>query len=230
MLDWRRFALQFGEHRGCQFGGKGPHPGIPDWKDFEIFASEFSHADSSIKVIWTSLSKGAIFLDVSAEISGGLIHYEVYSKPGNAYAAYHSRRGPRARPWRRDRHHRLSGPRRPSQRRGPFPPALPRASVGPSRKPPCGPRRIAIALPWGSAVRTAGAMTGAGRTRRRRGPRRMRAARLSPRARRRRRPRRKASSELIQMKPCPRLRPPPPMPPEAGELEEHDDRGKFLQD
>ena len=55
-------------------------------EDFENFASEFSHADPSIKVIWTSLSKGAIFLDVSAEISGGSIHYEVYSKPGNAYA------------------------------------------------------------------------------------------------------------------------------------------------
>jgi hypothetical protein len=55
-------------------------------EDFENFASEFSRADPSIKVIWTSLSKGAIFLDVSAEISGGSIHYEVYSKPGNAYA------------------------------------------------------------------------------------------------------------------------------------------------
>lgn len=55
-------------------------------EDFKTFASDFSCADPSIKVIWSNLSKGAIFLDVSAEISKGSIHYEVYSKPGNAYA------------------------------------------------------------------------------------------------------------------------------------------------
>ncbi len=55
-------------------------------KDFDFFASEFNSADLSIKVIWSSLSKAAIFLDVSNEISDGSIHYEVYSKPGNAYA------------------------------------------------------------------------------------------------------------------------------------------------
>jgi hypothetical protein len=55
-------------------------------KDFKKIASEFNSADPSIKVIWSSLSKAAIFLDVSSEISGGSIHYEVYSKPGNAYA------------------------------------------------------------------------------------------------------------------------------------------------
>ena len=54
-------------------------------EDFEIFASEFSRADPSIEVIWTNLAHKAIFLDLSTEISGGLIHYEVYSKPGNAY-------------------------------------------------------------------------------------------------------------------------------------------------
>ena len=54
--------------------------------DLTIFASEFNSADLSIKVIWSSLSKAAIFLDVSSEISDGSIHYEVYSKPGNAYA------------------------------------------------------------------------------------------------------------------------------------------------
>jgi hypothetical protein len=50
-------------------------------KDFENFASELNRADPSIKVIWSSLSKTAIFLDFSSEISGGSIHYEVYSKP-----------------------------------------------------------------------------------------------------------------------------------------------------
>jgi hypothetical protein len=55
-------------------------------EDFEVFASEFSRADPSIKVIWTNLAHKAIFLDLSTEISGGSIHYEIYSKPGNAYA------------------------------------------------------------------------------------------------------------------------------------------------
>ena len=41
-------------------------------KDFEFFASEFNSADPSIKVIWSGLSKTAIFLDVSSEISGAL--------------------------------------------------------------------------------------------------------------------------------------------------------------
>ena len=64
--------------------------GICGWhgsdEDFEKFASEFNRADPSIEVVWTSLSHKAIYLDVAAEISGGSIHYEVYSKPGNAYA------------------------------------------------------------------------------------------------------------------------------------------------
>jgi len=65
-------------------------------EDFEIFAEEFNRADPSIKVTWSVLSYSAVFLDVATEISGGSIHYEVYSKPGNAYAylplgSYHIR-------------------------------------------------------------------------------------------------------------------------------------------
>ena len=65
-------------------------------QDFEIFAEEFNRVDPSIQVIWSGLSNSAIFLDVEAGISSGSIHYEIYSKPGNAYAylplgSYHVR-------------------------------------------------------------------------------------------------------------------------------------------
>jgi hypothetical protein len=65
-------------------------------EDFEIFAEEFNRADPSIKVAGSVLSYSAEFLDVATEIQGGSIHYEVYSKPGTAYAylplgSYHIR-------------------------------------------------------------------------------------------------------------------------------------------
>ena len=65
-------------------------------EEFDIFSEKFNRVDPSIKLIWTKLSKSAIFLDVLSEIHGKSIHYEVYSKPGNAYAylplgSYHVR-------------------------------------------------------------------------------------------------------------------------------------------
>ena len=43
--------------------------------------------DPTIKFNWTLLSDTAVYLDLRIEISGdNRIHYEVYSKPGNAYA------------------------------------------------------------------------------------------------------------------------------------------------
>ena len=57
-------------------------------QDFEIFAEEFNRVNPSIQDIWSGLSNTAIFLDVEAEISTGSIHYEIYSKLGNAYIMY----------------------------------------------------------------------------------------------------------------------------------------------
>ena len=74
--------------------------GITLWhgsdEDFQVFSQAFNSIDPTIRFIWSNLSKLAIFLDLSIEISTGLIHYEVYSKPGNAYAylplgSYHVR-------------------------------------------------------------------------------------------------------------------------------------------
>ena len=39
-----------------------------------------------IKFNWSKLSTSAVFLDLMIEIHSDRIHYEVYSKPGNAYA------------------------------------------------------------------------------------------------------------------------------------------------
>ena len=64
--------------------------GITGWhgsdEDFALFSAEFNEADPSIKVIWTALKLEADYLDVTLVSSGGAIHYEIYSKPGNAYA------------------------------------------------------------------------------------------------------------------------------------------------
>ena len=64
--------------------------GIIGWhgsdEDFALFSAAFNEADPSIKVTWTPLSLKADYLDVAMESSGGAIHYEIYSKPGNAYA------------------------------------------------------------------------------------------------------------------------------------------------
>jgi hypothetical protein len=64
--------------------------GITAWhgsdEDFALFSAAFNEADPSIKVTWTALKLEADFLDVSLVSSGGCIHYEIYSKPGNAYA------------------------------------------------------------------------------------------------------------------------------------------------
>ena len=64
--------------------------GITRWhgsdEDFQVFFQAFNSIDPTIRFIWSKLSKLDIFLDLSIEISTGLIHYEVYSKPGNAYA------------------------------------------------------------------------------------------------------------------------------------------------
>ena len=65
--------------------------GIIGWhgsdEDFALFSAAFNEADPSIKVTWTPLSLKADYLDVAMESSGGAIHYEIYSKPGNAYAS-----------------------------------------------------------------------------------------------------------------------------------------------
>ena len=55
-------------------------------EDFLIFSQEFNNIDPTIKFIWSKLSFSAVFLYLQIEISAGCIHYEVYSKPGNAYA------------------------------------------------------------------------------------------------------------------------------------------------
>jgi hypothetical protein len=55
-------------------------------ENFEIFSQSFNAVDPSIRFIWSKLSKLAIFLDLSIEISTDSIQYEVFSKPGNAYA------------------------------------------------------------------------------------------------------------------------------------------------
>jgi hypothetical protein len=55
-------------------------------EDFIIFSGAFSDVDPNIRFKWTNLCFSAIFLDLFAEISDGRIHYEVDSKPGNAYA------------------------------------------------------------------------------------------------------------------------------------------------
>ena len=55
-------------------------------EDFQTFSQAFNTVDPTIRFIWSQLSKLAIFLDLSIEISAASIQYEVYSKPGNAYA------------------------------------------------------------------------------------------------------------------------------------------------
>ena len=64
--------------------------GITAWhgsdEDFALFSAEFNQADPSIKVTWTALKLEADFLNVSLVSSSGTIRYEIYSKPGNAYA------------------------------------------------------------------------------------------------------------------------------------------------
>jgi len=55
-------------------------------EDFQIFSQAFNTVDPSIKFIWSKLSKLANYLDLSIEISHDSIQYEVFSKPGNAYA------------------------------------------------------------------------------------------------------------------------------------------------
>jgi hypothetical protein len=54
--------------------------------DFVTFSGAFNSVDPLIKFNWSSLSISAVFLDLQMEISFNCIHYEVYSKPGNAYA------------------------------------------------------------------------------------------------------------------------------------------------
>ncbi len=64
--------------------------GITGWhgsdEDFALFSAAFNEADPSIKVNWTTLKLEADYLDVTLVSSNGAIHYEIYSKPGNAYA------------------------------------------------------------------------------------------------------------------------------------------------
>ena len=56
-------------------------------EDFAVFSRAFSSIDPMIIFIWTALSNKAVYLDLRIEISDdNRIHYEVYSKPGNAYA------------------------------------------------------------------------------------------------------------------------------------------------
>jgi hypothetical protein len=55
-------------------------------EDFQTFSQAFNTVDPSIKFIWSKLSKLANFLNLSMVISRDSIQYEVFSKPGNAYA------------------------------------------------------------------------------------------------------------------------------------------------
>jgi len=55
-------------------------------EEFQTFSQAFNDVDPSIRFIWSQLSRLAIFLDLSIEIPIASIQYEVYSKPGNAYA------------------------------------------------------------------------------------------------------------------------------------------------
>lgn len=54
--------------------------------DFETFSEALGKVDPSIRMIWTKLTLRAIYLDLSLQISQNSIEYEVYSKPGNAFA------------------------------------------------------------------------------------------------------------------------------------------------
>ena len=58
-------------------------------QDLEIVIEKLNCPDPSDQVIWPVLSYSALFLDGEAEISSGSIHYEINSKPGNAYAIHH---------------------------------------------------------------------------------------------------------------------------------------------
>ena len=53
--------------------------------NFKAFSEAFNKIDPLILLIWTELTFQAIYLDLFIQISD-LIQYEVFSKPGNAYA------------------------------------------------------------------------------------------------------------------------------------------------
>ncbi len=56
-------------------------------EDFAVFSRAFSSIDPMIIFIWTTLSDKTVRLNLRIEISDdNRIHYEVYSKSGNAYA------------------------------------------------------------------------------------------------------------------------------------------------
>lgn len=54
--------------------------------EFLVFSEALGKVDPLIRIIWTKLTLHAIYLDLSLQISNKTIHYEVYSKPGNAFA------------------------------------------------------------------------------------------------------------------------------------------------
>ena len=75
--------------------------GITFWggsdEDFAVFSKAFNDVDPSIKFIWTDCSKSAIVLDLSIKIQYDRIDFEVYHKPGSAFAylphgSFHVRR------------------------------------------------------------------------------------------------------------------------------------------
>jgi hypothetical protein len=66
-------------------------------EDFAVFSTAFNAVDPSIQYIWSDCSKSAVTLDLSIQISHDKIHFEVYHKPGNAFAylplgSFHARR------------------------------------------------------------------------------------------------------------------------------------------
>ena len=66
-------------------------------KILQFFSNAFNQVDPSIRFIWSDCSKSAVMLDLSIEISDDKMNYEVYHKPGNAFAylplgSFHARR------------------------------------------------------------------------------------------------------------------------------------------
>jgi hypothetical protein len=55
-------------------------------EDFHEFSNALNQVDPHIHLEWSNLSTSAVFMDLSLRLSGRKVEFEVYSKPGNAYA------------------------------------------------------------------------------------------------------------------------------------------------